>query len=203
MGILPFSFHPAFIVSYQIDALFNSFRTHGSNPPVQIVVDHGGYFEGTTDMLLRGISKPITWRSVTVDSTEVAAEDLVTPLISGTRPGSSTLLLDCDHLLEHEDLKRFLPIGYTTVCCSQVERQYQFASRTAINGSCRHVGEVRMGGKSWTIRMVSSRALYIVTEAWYTVSNLNLPFSFCQEYTIILEFMSSTATMGIRPLQIL
>ena len=56
MGILPFSFHPAFIVSYQIDALLHSFCAHCSNLPAQIVVDHGGYFGGTTDMLLRGKS---------------------------------------------------------------------------------------------------------------------------------------------------
>ena len=41
--------------------------------------------------------------------------------------------------IEHEDLKRFLPIGYTTVCRSHVERKDQFALRTVINLSGRHV----------------------------------------------------------------
>ena len=53
MGRLPFSLHPVFILSYQIDVLFHSFCTHCSNLPAQIVVDHGGNFGGTTDMLLR------------------------------------------------------------------------------------------------------------------------------------------------------
>ena len=60
MGRLPFSFHPALIFSYHIDALFHSFRTLFPNLPAPIVVDHGGYFGGTTDMLVCGKSTPIT-----------------------------------------------------------------------------------------------------------------------------------------------
>ena len=69
MGRLPFSFHPVLIISYQIDALSYSFRTHCFNLPALIVVDHGRYFGGTTDMLLCGKSTPI--RSTTDDYTEV------------------------------------------------------------------------------------------------------------------------------------
>ena len=69
MGRLPFSFHPVLIISYQIDAVFHSFRTHCSNLPAPIVVDHGGYFGGTTDLLLRG--KSTSMRSTTDDYTEV------------------------------------------------------------------------------------------------------------------------------------
>jgi len=81
MGRLPFSFHPVLIFSNLTDALSHSFRTHGSNLPAPIVVDHGGYFGGASDMLMCG--KSTSLRSTTVsDYTEVA--DLVTPLISGT-----------------------------------------------------------------------------------------------------------------------
>ena len=45
-------------------------------------------------------------------------------------------------------MKRFLPIRYTTVCRSHVEREHQFPSRTAINCSCRHVREERTLGMS-------------------------------------------------------
>ena len=86
--------------------------------------------------------------------------DFVTPLISGTWPGSSTLWLQCDHLLKHGVLKRFLPIRYTAVCCSHVESEHQFAPRTAINCFCRHVWvATRRGGKPWTITMVGHGAL--------------------------------------------
>ena len=96
--------------------------------------------------------------------------DFVTPLISGTWPGSSTLWLRCDRLLEHEVLKRFLPIRYTTVCCSHVEREHQFAPRTTINCSCRHVGEARRSEKPWSITMVSQGALYIFYNRSLTVA---------------------------------
>ena len=69
MGKLPFSFHPVLIFSYLRDALFHSFRTHCSNLPAQVVVDHSGYFGGTADMLMCGKSKHIT--STTEDYTEV------------------------------------------------------------------------------------------------------------------------------------
>jgi hypothetical protein len=52
MERLPFSFHPVLIFSYLTDALFHRFRTHRSNLPAQIVVDHGGYFGCATDMLM-------------------------------------------------------------------------------------------------------------------------------------------------------
>jgi hypothetical protein len=84
MRELPFSFHPLLIFSYLIDALFHSFRPHCFNLPTTIVVDHGGYFGGTT--VLCGKSTPI--RSTTngyhteVESLNTA--DLLTPLISGT-----------------------------------------------------------------------------------------------------------------------
>jgi hypothetical protein len=81
MGMLPFRFHPVLIFSYQIDALIHSFRTHCFNLPAQIVVDHGRYFGGTTDILLCGKSTPM--RSTTDDYAELKS-DLVTPLISGT-----------------------------------------------------------------------------------------------------------------------
>ena len=136
MGRLPFNFHPVLIFSYHIDALFHSFRTHCSYLPAQIVVDHRGYFGGTTDLLLSGKSTPI--KSTTDDNTEEDS-DLVTPLISGTWPGSSTLWLECD-LLEHTVLKRFLPIGYTTVCCSYIEREHQLAPRTVILYHLIHFG---------------------------------------------------------------
>ena len=85
--------------------------------------------------------------------------DLVTPLISGTWPGSSTLWLQSNHLLEQEVLKWFLPIRYTTICCSHVECEHQLAPRTAIN---RHVREVKRGGiQPWT----AAGTLYTVTEA--------------------------------------
>jgi hypothetical protein len=80
MGRLPLSFHPVLIFSYLIDALFRSFRTHCSDLPAPIVVDHGGYFGSAIDMLICGISTPI--RSTEVDLLKTA--DLVTPLISGT-----------------------------------------------------------------------------------------------------------------------
>jgi hypothetical protein len=47
------------------DALFHSFRTHFSNLPAQIVVDHGGYFGGTADELVCGKSTLV--RSTTDD----------------------------------------------------------------------------------------------------------------------------------------
>ena len=72
------------------------------------------------------------------------------PKISGTWPGLSTLWLQYNHLLEHEILKGILPIGYTTVCCSYIECEHQFALRTAINCSCWHVREGRGSGKPWT-----------------------------------------------------
>ena len=40
-------------------------------------------------------------------------------------------------------MKRFLPIGYTTVCCSYVEREHQLGPKTMIYCSCRHVREVK------------------------------------------------------------
>ena len=82
MERLPFSFCPVLIFSYLTDALFHSFRTHCSNLPVPIVVDHGGYFGGAANMLMCGKSTPI--RSTTDDYTQVEQADLVTPLISGT-----------------------------------------------------------------------------------------------------------------------
>ena len=65
---LPFSFHPFLIISYQIYALFHSFRTHCSDLPSQIVVDHCGYFGGATDMFMCGKSIPV--RSTIDDYTE-------------------------------------------------------------------------------------------------------------------------------------
>ena len=59
MRRLPFSFHPVFIFSCLIDALFHCFRTHSSNLPATIVVDHSGYFGCTTDMLMCGKSTPV------------------------------------------------------------------------------------------------------------------------------------------------
>ena len=85
MGTLPFSFHPVLIFSKLTDALFHSFRTHCSNLPAPIVIDHGGYFGGASDMLICGKSTYI--RSITNDYTQVELSktaDLVTPLISGT-----------------------------------------------------------------------------------------------------------------------
>ena len=69
MGRLPFNFHPVLIFSYRIDAFFRSFRPHCSNLPARIVVDHGGYFGGTTGIHLRRKSTHI--RSTTDDYTEV------------------------------------------------------------------------------------------------------------------------------------
>ena len=69
MGRLPFSFYPVLIFSYFRDALFHSFRTHCSDLPALIVVDHGGYFGGAADMLMCRKSTPI--RSTTDDYTEV------------------------------------------------------------------------------------------------------------------------------------
>ena len=92
MGKLPFSFHPVLIFSYLTDVLYHSFRTHCSNIPALIVIHHGGYFGGATDMVICG--KSTSTRSTTDDYTEVEvlnAADLVTPLISGTLPGLSTL----------------------------------------------------------------------------------------------------------------
>ena len=57
--------------------------------------------------------------------------------------------------IERKALKKILPIGYTTVCRSHVEREHQFTSRTAINCSCRHDREAQWGGKPWSARMVS------------------------------------------------
>jgi hypothetical protein len=68
MGRLPFSFHPVLIFSNLTDTLFHSFRTHCSNLPAQIVVDHCGYFGGASDMLVCGKSTPI--RLTTSDYTE-------------------------------------------------------------------------------------------------------------------------------------
>ena len=143
MGGLPFRSHPVLIFSYQINAVFHSFRTHCSNLPATIVVDHGGYFGGTTDILLCGKSTDI--RSTTDEYCWRLESDLVTPLISGNWPGSSTLWFPSQysHLLEYEvqGLRRFIPIGYTTVSCSQIECEHQLAARTMINLSCRHVWE--------------------------------------------------------------
>ena len=69
MGRLPFSFHPLFIFSIPTNVLFNSFRTHCSNLPTQIVVDHCGYFGGAADMLMCGKSTSI--KSTADDYTEV------------------------------------------------------------------------------------------------------------------------------------
>ena len=69
MGRLPFGFHPVLIFSNLTDTLFRSFRTHRSNFPAEIVIDHGGYFGGSTDMLLRGKSTSI--RSTADEYTEV------------------------------------------------------------------------------------------------------------------------------------
>ena len=142
MRRLPFSFQPLLIFSHLINAFFHSFRTHCSNLPTPIVVDHGGYFGGATNML-------ICWKSTPVKSTDdyysevelLNTAHLVTPLISGTWPGSSTLWLRYGHLLEREE-ERILPIGYTTECCPQVECEHQLAPRTLIDCSCRHVREV-------------------------------------------------------------
>ena len=62
MEVLPFNFHPVLIFSYLIDALNHSFRTHCSNFPAPIVVDHGGYLGGATDMLMcrESIPQPIS-----------------------------------------------------------------------------------------------------------------------------------------------
>jgi hypothetical protein len=63
MGKLPFSFHPVLVFSYLTDALFHSFRTHCSNLPTLIVVDHGGYFGSASDKLMCGKSTPQAIRS--------------------------------------------------------------------------------------------------------------------------------------------
>ena len=57
-------------------------------------------------------------------------------------------------------LRRLLPVGYTTVRCSYVEREHQLGSSTGINGSCGHVREARRDGKPSTIRMVISGGLW-------------------------------------------
>ena len=143
---LPFSFHPLLIFSYLTDAFFHSFRTHCPNLSAQIVVDHGGYFGGATDLLICGKSTAIRDTSIIELEVELLkTADLITPLISGTWPGSSTLWLPYGYLLEYGVSKRFLPIGYTTIRCSHVEREHQFASRTVINCSCRHVSEAKGG----------------------------------------------------------
>ena len=104
--------------------------------------------------------------------------DLITALIWGAWPGSSTLWLQYGRLLEQEALERFLPIRYTTVCCSHVECEHQLAARTLINFSCRHVREVKIGLKPWTIRQQG--ALYTLTEAWWTGVVLIRFISSCQ-----------------------
>ena len=69
MERLPFSFHPLLIFSNPTNVLFSSLRTHCSNLPALIVVDHSGYLGGAADMLMCGKSTPI--RSTTDESTEV------------------------------------------------------------------------------------------------------------------------------------
>ena len=158
MRRLPFSFHPVFIFSCLIDALFHCFRTHCSNLPAYIIVDHGGYFRGATDMLLCRISTLMRWNQLM--NTPKKTAGLVTPLISGTWPGSSTLWLKCDHLLGHEILTRYVPIGYTTVCCSHIECEHKFAPRTMIIRSCRHVRE---GKGQWETLDDKNRRPYSIT----------------------------------------
>ena len=189
-----FSFHPLLIFSHITDALSHSFRTHCSNLPTPIVVDHGGNFGGASRALMCGKSTHIRSTWSTDDYTKVEllkTVDLVAPLIWGTWPGSSTLWLqyvEYGHLFEHEILKRFSPIGYSTVCCSYVEREDQFAPRSAINCSCRHVGEVKGVGKPWTKWMVSSWRLIhcdrglmdgVKLTIKYTVVTAKVPYDPC------------------------
>ena len=61
--MLPFCLHPFLFFSYRINALFHNLCTHCSNLPAQIVVDHGGYFGSTADMLM--CRKSICIRSTT------------------------------------------------------------------------------------------------------------------------------------------
>ena len=87
----------------------------------------GLFFCSRTSLTMRSIGGWKNWatsahmREIYTDKYYTEIEDLVTPLISGTWPGSSTLRLKYGHPLDHEVLKRFLPLGCTTVCCSQVE----------------------------------------------------------------------------------
>ena len=69
MGRLPFSFRPFLIFGNFTDVLFYSLRTHCSNLPAQIVVDHRGNFGGAADMLMCWKSTPI--RLTTDDYAEV------------------------------------------------------------------------------------------------------------------------------------
>ena len=66
-------------------------------------------------------------------------------------------MLDSGRLLEQKVLSRFLPIGYTTICCSHVKREDQFAPRTAINCSSGHVRETKgvgkRAGERWSTRI--------------------------------------------------
>ena len=89
MGRLPFSFHPVLIFGDLADALFLNFRTHCSNLSAPIVVDHSGYFGGTTDKFMCGKSTLAHDRQLMTIPKYSA--DLVTALISGTRPGMNTL----------------------------------------------------------------------------------------------------------------
>ena len=133
---LPFSFHPVFIISYQINALFRSFRTHCSNFPAQIVVDHGGYFGCAANILLCGKSTSI--RSMNTPKT---AEDCrpCNPFNFRLLTGIKYTKITVWSSIGTRVLKRFLPIGYTTVCCSHVECEHQLAPRTVIYCSSRHV----------------------------------------------------------------
>ena len=148
MERLPFSFHPLLIFSYLTDALLHSLCAHSSNLPALIVVDcrprwvfwRRQWYAHVREIYTHNINRWL-YRSRTAD--------LVTPLISGTWPGSSKLWLQHGHLLAHDSevFKRFLPIGYTTVSWSHIECEHQFASRTAIN-SCGHVWEVKSSLKT-------------------------------------------------------
>lgn len=63
---------------------------------------------------------------------------LVTPLISGTTPGSRTL----DRTLRAKSHSRLhIPVGYPTKRCSQVERDNQLSARSFVRFSQRRSHE--------------------------------------------------------------
>ena len=134
MRRLPFSLNPVLIFRYLTDALFHRFRTHSSDLPAPIVVDHGGYFGGASDMLICGESMHIRlstyWSRLL--NWPCNAFDF------GHLTGIEYTMIMVWSFIGTRVLKRFLPIGYTTVCCSHVECEHQFAPRTVIYCSCRH-----------------------------------------------------------------
>ena len=140
---------PSFIVSAP------SFRTHSSNLPAPIVVDHGGNFGGASDIhVLKNLHSYINnwW----LYSRRLEDCWPCNPFDFGHCPGSSTPL-QCDHLLEHDVLKEILSVPLYVVPMSN--------AGTSLGQSPRWIDmlEKEGGRKPWTTRMVNStgRGAYI------------------------------------------